>query len=337
VATVTYREGSEHDRVQNLALSHLSVEVGHFYMEELTDGEERIKAQFCKLEPFLELARATVGHGRSTPRVSTCFLLDDYFRPNTNPREIVEKVDRISRECGVRIDYMVREAGCRKAGDIHLAELTAGMLAPEPAPGTNGSRPPAQESGWLSNGERSPLPGPTQAMRTPPRSPAEEWTPPVEFGRRNHSIFMDVEMWKELEKVPTRDGGLDDAPGKWACPFLAAVWHLLRLGMVRYEGRPVLEPVACPSGDDWPDSWDYVPPIIQLTKDAAPFAAYRSTSIMPATYLPIEHASRMIIDHLVLDEAVIDQVVARAAGEGVQISRSATRRMSHLFVEGEEP
>ena len=327
--TVTYVEGSAHDRVQHLGLSHLSVEVGHLYMEELINGEERIADLFRQVRPLLDLARETVHRGRApSPRVSTCFLIDDYFNATTSPREVVEKLDRISRESGVRIDYMVREAACRKVDDLHLADLIAGMLAPEPAPGTNGSRPPTQESGWLSNGARSLTPGPTQAMRS-----ADVWKPPLEFGRRNHSIFVDIELWKDRETVRLVDGTLDDPPGLWACSFLAAVWHLLRLGMVRHQGRSVVDPQPCPTGDDWPDAWEHVPAVIRLNEDAPPFAAYRSTSIMPADYLPIEHASRIIIDHLVLDDVVTHQTVERAREEGVPLSESVTGRMSHFFIE----
>ena len=324
IDSAAYTEAAERERVREIPLSHLSIEVGHFYMEDLLNGEERIRAQFHNVAPWIKAAAGTVNAGGGKPRVSTCFLVDDYFRNDTAPEEILGKLIRIATECGVRIDYIAREAGCCVADGVPLAELVAARLLPEPTPGTNGSRPPTRESGWLCNGERSQQPDSDQAMRS------QQWQPPQEFGKRNHSIFLDVELWKYTEESIN---GKTVRMRTWSCPFLASVWHLLRLGMLRHEGEPVAQPQLWPPEAQWPEHWNDLPAVIQLNRNAAPFAAYRSMSIMPRWYLPIENAVKVILDHLTLDEAVIKQIMERCAREGLQFSQNVADRILHIFVD----
>jgi hypothetical protein len=319
-----YGEAADEDHIRAVPLSHLSIEVGHFYLDRIRDDEELMRSQFRRVAPWVTAAAATVDAGGRS-RVSTCFLIDDYFRSEPGPAQIMPKLLAAAAECGVSIDYLAREAGCHVAGDVPLAELTAARLLPEPAPGTNGSRPPTATSGWLCNGERSPGSDSGQAMR------AQQWQPPQEFGKRHHSIFVDVELWKDAGQ---QVNGRTTAQRSWACPFLASVWQLLRLGMLRYHGAAVVEPDPWPPGAEWPEHWDDLPAIIRLNPHAAPFAAYRSLSILPHWYLPIENAVRMILGHLSLDEAVTEQFVERGAREGLRVSRSVIDRISHIFLEG---
>lgn len=323
----TYSEATEQDEPRHQRLAHLSIEVGHFYMKDLLDGEDRIRAQFRRVTPWVQAAVAGVSaEVGPRPRVSTCFLIDDYFGSHTNPAEIMKKLLRIADECGISFDYIAREAGCHVADGVPLAELTAAMLLPEPPVGTNGSRPPLHESGWLCNGERSADTDADQAMQV------REWRPPVEFGRRNHSIFVDVELWNWKETVDKADGHLV-SQRTWSCPFLAAVWHLLRLGMLRHYGEPVAQPQLWPDDADWPEHWSDLPAVIQLNPRAAPFAAYRTASVLPRSYLAIENAVDVILAHLDLDRAVVEQVVERGREEGLAVPEDIRRRISHVFVE----
>ncbi|PRY37820.1 SCO2522 family protein [Umezawaea tangerina] len=328
IDTSAYTEATAKPEPRHVALSHLSVEVGHFYMEDLADGDERIRTQFRKVLPWLEATRTALAadlDGVVKPRLSTCFLIDDYFRTDTSPDEIVDRLLGIADEFGITIDYLAREAGCFEADRVPLAELTAAMLLPEPPVGTTGARPPVQDSGWLCNGERAPdTNSGNQAMM-----PVTDWEPPVEFGKRNHSIFLDVELWKDrTERV---DGRLVERR-QWSCPFLASVWQLLRLGALRYEGEPVAQPQRW-TGDSWPKRWSDLPAVVQLTQNPAPFAAYRTTSILPQSYLGIEHAVRVILDHLDIDKSVTDKTVERALREGVRLPEQLSSRVSHIFVE----
>ncbi|CAM5273688.1 putative protein OS=Streptomyces tendae OX=1932 GN=GUR47_09790 PE=4 SV=1 [Streptomyces tendae] len=108
-----------------------------------------------------------------------------------------------------------------------VAEAVAGRIVEEPPPGSYGQRPPAAQTGWLANGVRSPVARAPQAMKR-----AAAWEPPRETAARRHSVFLDVELWS------------DDADGErlWSCPFLAAVWQLARLGLLRHEGEAVFDP-----------------------------------------------------------------------------------------------
>jgi hypothetical protein len=294
--------------------------------EHLVNGEERIRNQFHQGRAVAagrdSGPAGPVGPGQ-TP-ISTCFLIDDYFGRETNPGDIVPKLVRIADKCGITIDYLVREAGCARAGAADLAGMVQAMLLPEPPEGTNGSRPPLQESGWLCNGQRS-TDSPVrsgQAMQVAP------WRPPIQFGAsRTHSIFVDVELWRDID-------GTEDK--LWSCPFLAAIWHLLRLGMLRYHGEPVAQPQYRAVGDEWPDRWDDLPSVMKINASAAPFAAFRSVSIMPRSYLIIENAVEVILNHLDLDVAVIDQLVERGVSEGLEIPPKITQRMSHIFIDDDD-
>lgn len=329
-----YTEATEHARVSALPLSHLSIEVGHFYMDDLTEGVGRIRAQFRRIAPLVRaLTDAAEYDFGPNPRVSTCFLIDDYFRRDTVPARILGDLLDTAEECGLRIDYLAREAGCWEVPEvvrngvvriprIELAEHVRGMIVPEPPMGHNGTRPPVDESGWLCNGTRGTIDEPGQAMH-----PDEPYEFPEEFGRREHSIFLDVEMWNRERRRRSEIGV------KYSCPYLASIWQLVRLGMLRYEGRPVIEPQPW-SGEAWDDSWWDMPSVVQLNPSAKPFAAYQSLSILPQRYVGIEHAVRTILDHIKLDDEVVDQVVARGELEGVSVSRRAAERLSHYLLPG---
>lgn len=328
VDSPAYSEATEQARPRQVKLSHLSVEVGHFYMEDMVNGVDLIRAQFRQVAIHLaELIRSlSVEPGMARPRVSTCFLVDDYFRDDTRPADIIGKVTGIAAECGVTIDYLAREGGCVAADGTSLAEITAGMLLSEPPAGTTGSRPPLHETGWLCNGERSAdvdAEG-DQAMRL------RKWQPPVEFGKRNHSIFVDIELWKDIREQGA--DGIATIRRLWSCPFLASVWQLIRLGLLRSDGEPVAVAQPWPKGAEWPSRWGDLPAVIQLNPRAAPFAAYWTASILPRSYLAIEHAVDVILGHLDLDPAVVDQTVDRAEREGIALSPVISERLSHIFI-----
>lgn len=63
-------------------------------------------------------------------------------------------------------------------------------------------------------------------------------------------------------------------------------------------------------------------------------AAYQTLSMLPKRYLAIEHAVRLVLDHLDLDEDVLAQVVATGAAEDVAVSRKISERLSHLLLDG---
>ncbi|GAA5097519.1 SCO2522 family protein [Nocardia iowensis] len=334
-----YCEEAERARIDQVPLSHLSIETGHFCLNEIADDVGRVVREFRRIAPLVEafIAATRVQFGPRA-RVSTCYLIDDYFQPDTDPREILGKLLTAADETGLRIDYLARESGCWEAEPfvdgapsdetIRLAEMVAARIVAEPEiSSSTGRRPPTAESGWLCNGRRSSLDEPAQAMRVQP------YRPPEEFGRREHSIFLDVQLWSKRTEIVN---GHTEVHTKWSCAFLASVWHLLRLGMLRYDGAAVVVPQPWHAGDGWPSRWREIPAVVQLNPDAAPFAAYKTLSMLPKRYLSIEHSVRLILDHVDLDGDVVDQIITRGIRDEVpvKVSRKVTERLSHLLLDG---
>jgi hypothetical protein len=328
---VEYTEDSGVYRIEDVKRAHLSIEVGHFYMSDFKGEkgpaiEDHIRVQLRRVAPLVEAVRNAAVCGKSKPRVSTCFLLDDYFGGHhLTPEAMMPPLLKAAKDVGVAIDYVAREAACAVTHDgVRLAEIAAAMIQSEPSPGTTGARPPARESGWLCNGDRSP--NTSMAMRS-----LSPWMPRQEYGvdNNNHSILVDIELWRDL---PSKDNSEPDR--LWSCAFLAAIWQLLRLGLLRDCGRAVANPERWEPGSMFPNSWSQLPSVIQLNLDAAPFAAYRTASILPRDFLRIEHSIQVILDHLELEPGVIEQAGVRAEGEGIELPAKVTDRLSHLFIEG---
>lgn len=313
----TFRELAAESRIEAVPLSHLSIELGHLYMEDFAAGPDRLRSQFARVAPWARTAKETVRtDSRHKPRISTCFLIDDYFTRFSSPAEVVPVLRAAAEEAGLEIDYLARESACATANGVALAELVAGRLTPLPPEETNGSRPPVQESGWLPNGSRSPDNHSREAMR------GREWSPPSEIGARNHSVFVDVELWHD--RGPSR---------LYSCPFLAAIWQLLRLGVLRSDGANVVRPVPIDAHEPT-ESWDDLPPILQLRERAAPFCGYRTFSVLPSRFLQIEHAVRVILSQFVPQPEILDDITERGARDGMTVSRDVTERVDYVFFNG---
>ncbi|MGW1158148.1 SCO2522 family protein [Streptomyces sp. NPDC002519] len=312
----SFRETTAEPLTRSLALSHLSLELGHLYMEDFEGGPQRLRRHFERVKPWADAARADATARGPRPRISTCFLIDDYFTRFSTPAEVVPVLLAEAERAGLVIDYLARESGCAVADKVPLAESVAGRLVESPPPGSYGLRPPVDQTGWLANGVRTPAQR-AQAMK---RSGA--WQPPQETAAHRHSVFLDVELW-------------DDRDGRrtWSCPFLAAVWQLTRLGLLRNEGEPVLVPRAH-LADGFPAEWDQLAPLLQLNAAAAPFNAYRTCSVLPSRFLPVEHAVRVILDQTEVDAGALRQVAQRSAGEGIAVPDSVADRASYVFYPG---
>jgi hypothetical protein len=317
VTEAVFRETAAEPRTQAVPLSHLSIELGHLYMEDFEGGPQRLREHFAQVRPWAEAARAAaaVRAGGRRPRISTCFLIDDYFSQFSSPAELVPLLLTEAGRAGLTVDYLARESGCAVTGKVPLAQAVAGRLVAEPPPGSYGSRPPTAQTGWLANGERSPVARTPQAMKS-----AAAWQPPKETAARRHSVFLDVELFSDAP----------DGQRTWSCPFLAAVWQLGRLGLLRSEGEPVFTPVPH-TGTAFPDDWDELPALLRLNPRADPFAAYRTCSVVPNRFLPVEHAVRVILDQTEVDRGALDQVAERSAREQVTVPDSVADRVSYVF------
>jgi hypothetical protein len=324
-ADAVFREVAAERRVEAVPLSHLSIELGHLYMADFVAGPN-LQQHFEQVAPWVNAGRQACvdslqshqgqrgGQGRAArARISTCFLVDDYFRRFSSPAELVPALVSAARAAGLEIDYLVRESGCADADNVPLARTVESRLVADPPPDTNGSRPPVAEVGWLCNGQRSPADA-VEAMH----AVSAPWTPPVQNGARHHSIFIDVELWDE-----------PNGRRKWSCPFLAAVWQLLRLGMLRYDSKAVATPRKWEG--ELPDDWDEIPAVTQLNPTASPFSAYRTLSVLSTQFLPIEHAVRTILSQFSVDRDVLVQVVERGRGEGIELPPKVVDRISYVF------
>jgi hypothetical protein len=310
-----FLESSAEAKVESLPLSHVSIELGHLYMEDLARGRSAVRDTFASVAPWVRAAEAprSIGCVKQSVRTSTCFLIDDYFSRFSTPAELIPMVTSAAESEGLRIDYLARESACAQTPDSRVAHLVLGRLVTEPVAGTTGGRPPLTETGWLTNGQRSPTTTRGEAM-----AKREPWQPPRESARRRHSIFVDVELWDERNDVRT-----------WSCPMLAAVWQLIRLGLLRDQGRPVLIPRDWT--DPWPDSWDELPPITRLNRSAAAFTAYTTLSVLSPRFLPVELAVRTILSQFLPEGPVLTETDARAARDGMQLPVELVDRVRYVF------
>jgi hypothetical protein len=315
---VIFLETSATERIVALPLSHLSIELGHLYMEDFEAGPDHLLEMFQRVAPWARTAQEVCASGvrAKTPRVSTCFLIDDYFSSFSTPREVIPMVLAAAKEAGLRIDYLARESACAEADGIPLASMVVTRLVADPPPGANGTRPPTQETGWVCNGTPSPRTNPSEAM-----TPEVLWKPPSENGANRHSIFVDVQLWDEQ---PQRR--------RWSCPLLAAVWQLLRLGVLRHQGEAVAVPRS--GGEPFPDAWAHLPAITQLNPQAAPFSAYRTFSVLDSRFLPIELAVRTILSQVAIESGISRQLLDRAANEQLKLPLEVVNRIEYAFAGG---
>jgi hypothetical protein len=162
---------------------------------------------------------------------------------------------------------------------------------------------------------------------------AAQWEAPEEYGHDDCSVFLDIELWRRLRYADPDTGRQVDGLS-WSRAFLSSVWRMLRLGLLRDEGRAVAVPYLW-GDDDWPDQWADMPTVTQVNAQAAPFAAYRAFSVLPQWCLPVEHAVRTVLNHVNVDPAAMDQTIARAAQEGITLPASPIERLSYVLLDDE--
>ncbi|QLQ40548.2 SCO2522 family protein [Micromonospora robiginosa] len=316
---VRFQEAAAVRRTESVAYSHLSVELGHFYAEDFGAGCQELRRRFARIADWSAAIPALAGRGlpaHRQPRISTCFMVDDYFHRFGSPREVIPQVQGAAADLGLVVDYVARESSFARHDGVELAQMVVDSLVVEPPRHTTGSRPPLSESGWLSNGMRSPGHVDAPAMTLP-----RPWSPPVQSGDPRHSIFVDVELWSD-----------EPATRVWACALLASVWQMTRLGVLRRSGQTLMQPSRL--AGELPADWDELPAVVQLNPTAAPFCAYRTLTLMDTQYLPVELAVRTILGQVAVPPAVAQQVAQRAGGEGLHLPSELVDRLSYVFIGG---
>ena len=310
-----YTEVSAEPRVESEPLSHLSIEVGHLYHDDLAGDDDELRGRFAEVAPWLQVATGAKPAGKRL-RVSTCLLLDDYSGAvPAPPGELIPRLQKAAGEAGVRIDYLAREAACAAFDSTSPARLALARIVDEPPREHNGGRPPTTESGWLANGTRAVPAGEAAAFSGRPG-----WQPPVESAADPHSVFVDVQLW---------DGAEPDRV--YSCAMLAATWQLLRLGVLSDHGRLVVRPAPVPPA--WPSRWDLLPPLVQLAPEADGFAAYRTLTIMTPRFLPTEAAVRTILGQIQGEAVVAELLAERARAERVRLPADLVARTNYVFAD----
>jgi hypothetical protein len=246
----------------------VSIEVGHFYPDEASTEGIVTAAEIAA-----EWARPWIERYRNQRRlVSTCVLIDDYFvaaPSGLDPVAAATAIVEACATCGLEIDHVVWEADCADSVEQLVSRLRA-----EPVPGAGSQHEPLDKIGWLANGARVES-NQRPRERMAGRPTINETDTPVQhaaqFGRRQHSIFLDVELWSEQP----------NGQRIWACSLLAAWWQLIRLGMLRDS-----------------QGWPRAPQRTESRQNAPPLAARRTVTLLSPDFLEVEHAVRSILSHV---------------------------------------
>ena len=287
------------------------------YFEDLAAGPDRLRQHFRRIAPWVDAAKGICAAGMPgrRARISTCVLVDDYFAPTRSPAQVLPELLEVAQETGLTIDYLARESACADVDGLSPARLVEARIVADPPPGTNGSRPPVTEIGWLCNGQRSPAGSVVEAMA----KVVAPWAPPAENAANRHSVFIDVELWdNDARDVRT-----------WSCAFLAAVWQLMRLGVLRYDGEPVATPQLWEG--ELPDDWRRLPAVVQLDPAAQAFSAYRTMSVLSGRFMPTEHAVRTILSQVAIESAILERIAERGRAEGLELAPALVDRIDYVF------
>src|SRR5690349_5312567 len=107
-------EAAASPRTASIPFSHLSIELGHLYFEEFSAGPEALARYFERIRPWVEAATQILKDKvpSQRPRVSTCFLVDDYFTRFSSPAEVLPQLVKAAETKNLTIDYIARESGC---------------------------------------------------------------------------------------------------------------------------------------------------------------------------------------------------------------------------------
>lgn len=289
------------------SFSHLSIEVGHVEPKSFWRGVEHLANHLRRIAPWLEPASTAWVNPDIEARTSTCFLVDDYTATIPPPSEVIPKLLKAAGQCGIGIDYLVRESAYAGHDALSLARLIESRTAHGDSLAGCEPGQPVGTSAWLSDGDR----------RASPVTADDSVVGDSEQTEPSDSIFMDIRLWSE------------NASGQgWSCSFLAAVWQLARLGLVKDNNRAY--------GTPWEEGslsrWDELPSVIQLRQNAAPFHAYRTVSILESRYLPIEAAVRVILKEASVEPETLGRIAAYGGREGVRVPAKLVDRINYIFV-----
>jgi hypothetical protein len=255
-------------------LSDRSIETGHCYDRTVRRGHEHMVEYFDQVKYWVtssreiwvaqQALRTKTPDAVREPTDSLVFMYDDCnVDPGRRgkPTAQINLVLGAAATAGITIDYIVRESAYIPAAQRAIERL---------------------EHGWVR-----------------PTAPSRPSVPPGKGG----SIYMDAQLCDLPDGINPKEDLLQYKNGSadrrsWACPTLATMWQLHRLGRLGVlTGYTMPDPVPYDASASW-NSWDEVPPILQCNLTAYPFAARRTLSIMPSDFVEVEAGVRLIVESL---------------------------------------
>lgn len=237
-----------------------SIEVGHFYAAEF-HRPGALESQFRQTKLWIDYD-SDIQEAKSAGTASTVFLFDDLnLHSSTKPSYYLQRIYEASQSVGLEIDYIAREAAFAK-----WAVQTIYALKQRTIPGS---------IDFIRDNKGSADLAITTTSKKGDPSPYAARTGDERFAGTHMIPLYDDSMNKK--GIATRE---------WACPLLATIWQLERLGLV----DPPMTPTYI--GHDWPTArrWSSLPEIMQLNSNAAPFHAESISSFLPKKFLDVEAA-----------------------------------------------
>jgi hypothetical protein len=291
--------------------AHVSIEVGHFEPESFRRGVHHFANRLERVRPWLAAARTAWPGRQSKASTSTCFLIDDYAEPIRPPSKVIPRLLEAARQCGITIDYLVRESALAEPTGPSVAEFVEKQMERKFLTTRRDAPPSPSAAEWLSDGAHWP---PPPSADDPAVNDVTETVSP-------NSILLDAELW--AENVSGR---------QWSCSFLAAVWQLSRLGLLSDMSRSYLAPQKWDENGAMP-GWNDLPPVMQINDHAAPFQAYRTVSILGTRYLRVETAVRAILKQVHIEAGALELIAAHSQREDIELPGQVADRINYIFVD----
>ena len=290
-----------------MKFADLSIEIGHLYpSDHKREGtgvstsawiKQRMDAGAAAALPIAERYRAR------KRTVSTVVMIDDYTPiPDdcVSVEELIEAVQEYAESSPLDIDFIAFEGAMAETAEEFYA-----LLVPPPADNTGTDHDAAHhDPRWVTNGQTA------RESAASPRSPNIGLRPKEPPQRtfpggppRLHTVYMQIELFS--------DSG--NGERRWSCPFLAAWWQLMRLGMLRDDHGEVVVP----------------PGTIPISADA-PFPAKRTLTVLAPDYLEVEASVRNI-----LSQVAVPAEYQQALRDGPEVPDAVEhlKRLSYVFLD----
>lgn len=290
--------------------SFLSIELPHFYISQFSEKPDIIEKGLAASKIFLDPIVAILE--KKKKNYSTVCLVDDYFVRKGQENEIEKFIQSYRNACeklSIRLDYIVFEGQCSKS------VKNFPPILPEPNQGAGSRGGPytnqlSDNKDWLSNGDvfRDKYIDVNQGFGANFLSNELSDIKP----HKEHALFLDVQLSKPGESKNL--AYLNEEKLVYSCPFLAAWWQLIRLGMHSDEDGNFLIPE---------NSWQ---------RDGAhPMTAERTLTFVAPDFLPVEHAVNCILNNVIPSDKQLRHLNRTGKTENGKPTLSLANRLSYVI------